>query len=79
MSDPEVGAFYGAGALLVALAVASEVVGSFLAAALQGAMSVTLVLVFGPSGLFAAFVLAGHVVAPMMLCQWVEMIHDAHR
>ena len=77
--DLEVGMLYVAGALFVALAVASDWLGGFPAATLQAAMSVTLILVFGPSGVFSAFVLAGHVVAPMMLHQWVEMIHDAYR
>lgn len=79
VTDPEVGLLYVVSALVVALAAEMDLVGGFAAGALQGAMSVTLVLCFGPGGLTVAFLLAGHALAPMMFCQWIEMIHDAHR
>lgn len=77
--DPDVQGMYALCGLIVALAVLQEIVGAFLAGLLQGAFSVTLVLWFGPVQPFAFYMLAGHVLTPMVLCHWIDLIHDANR
>lgn len=76
---PDVQALYALSGLVVVLAVLQNLAGTFVAGSLQGAASLTIFLCFGPQQPFAFFMLAGHVLMPMMFCQWVEMIHDATR
>ena len=47
VTDPDVWQLYAASALMVALAAALDLVGGFVASALQGGASVALVLCFG--------------------------------
>ena len=77
--DPQVQLLYAASALIVALAAAQDMVGPFRAAALQATASGALMICFGSLHPFVFFMFAGHVLAPMLLCHWVEMIHDANR
>ncbi len=79
VSAHEVQEFYAASGLIVALAVVQDWAGAFLAGLLQGAASVALLLCFGPVQPFAFYMLAGHILTPMVLAHWVEMIHDANR
>ena len=79
MFDPEVLTLYAASAAIVAMAVWQEMAGVFLAGFLQGVASVTLWLCFGTPQPFALYMLAGHVLATMTFCHWVEMIHEANR
>ena len=77
--DPQVLTLYAASSLVVALAALYDLAGVFVAALLQGTASLALVLCFGPAQPFVFFMLAIHILAPMVFCHWTEMIHDAHR
>ncbi len=46
---------------------------------LQGAISVALVCLFGPVHPITFFVLATHIILPMLLGIWCEMIYDMNR
>ena len=77
--DREVWTLYVLSSFVIVLAVWQDLAGPFLAGLLQGVASLTLFLCFGPQQPFALFMLAGHVLVPMVFCQWVGMIHDANR
>ena len=76
---PKVAGLYAITGLAVSLAMLGELVATFLAAFVQGALSLMLLLNFGPLQPFAFFMLLGHVLLPMVLGVWLDLIHDANR
>lgn len=79
VTDPLVLLLYFASGVFVALCVTRGGLGRLSAGAVQGALSVLLLLTFGPLQLFIFFMLAAHASVPALFCLWVEMIHSAHR
>lgn len=69
---------------LVASLISRGVLGSLTASAMQGLLSVLLILVFGTAFFgrlnpLLPFTLLSHIVLPVLFCHWTTMIHDAHR
>ena len=79
VSDPQIQAMYAAGGAVVVLAVWQDLVGMFLAGLLQGSVSVTLLLCFGPVHLMSFATISCQTLAAMLFYHWIEMIHDANR
>ena len=76
---PGVLALYFGSSVVLILAVLREYVGQLSAPVLQGALSLGLVVHFGPLQPFIFFMLVGHVIVPGFFWHWVEMIHGANR
>jgi hypothetical protein len=76
---PYVLVLYFVGGIAVAVAVARNMVGQFSASLLQGALSVTLLIYFGPLHPFIFLMLVFQVIIPGIFWHWVELIHGAHR
>lgn len=70
---------YAVSALVVALAVHTDLAGQFTASFLQGALSVVLLSFFGPLQPFIFFMIATHLMLPALFWHWVDMIHGANR
>jgi hypothetical protein len=77
--SPQTLLFYFASSLVVVVAMIWDIVGQFTASLLQGALSVTLIMFFGPLQPLIFFMLALHVIVPAFLWHWMEMIHSANR
>lgn len=77
-SVPVLLVFFASG-LVVGMAVAWNIAGQFTASVLQGALSVTVLFVFGLLQPFIFFMLAGHVILPAFLWHWTELIQSANR
>ena len=77
--DPLVLLLYAGTSLVVALAMHRGWVGQFTSSFLQGALSLVLVLGYGPIHPLTFGMLLGHVILPMVFWHWTEMIHEANR
>ena len=70
---------YFASAILVTFAIFWRVAGQFTGSFLQGALSVALILIFGPVHVFSIFVLVFHIFLPSLYWHWTELIYDNSR
>jgi len=70
---------YPASAVFVAFAIHRQWLGQFRAAFVQGALTVTIMLIFGPITVVSAFMLAANVFLPMLLWMWMDLIYSNTR
>jgi hypothetical protein len=77
--NPLVLALYALSALFVVTLIRWGIVGQLSASVVQGALSVTLLIVFGPMLPLLPLMLIGHVALPAIFWHWTAMIDDAHR
>jgi hypothetical protein len=72
-------ALYGLSALIVAWAVIRNLAGRSVASIIQGALTVLLLLCFGPIHPFTPFMILGHLTVPVFFWHWIELIDDVNR
>jgi hypothetical protein len=77
--SPLVLLLYAASSVLVFVVLLRHGSGQFLASFLQGTLSATLVICFGPQQPLIFFMLAAHVIIPSMIWHWVDLIHGLNR
>jgi hypothetical protein len=56
-----------------------DIVGQFTSTSLQGALSLILLIYFGPLQPFIFFMLVGHITMPAIYWHWMEMIRTTSR
>ena len=69
-------------ALVVAFAVCKRIAGQFIAAFMQGGMSVALLAAYIPlqNSAFLVFILIlAHLVLPILFCHWIDGMRDMYR
>jgi len=77
--SPEVLLLYAASSVLVFWTVLRHGSGRGIGALLQGVLSTVLLLTFGPQQPLIFFMLAGHIIMPVVIWHWVDLIHDLTR
>lgn len=79
VTNPLTLGLYFLGSLIVITFIELDLAGRFTASFLQAGISVALLAYFGPAQVLMFYLLALHILLPMLLWHWIDMIYGATR